>query len=117
MFRLLAYLVILGHFQLEVGSNIPAGTWRHVINHRFEDIYLTHDITDIVPTMKPKEEFFESTTGNNLSFRKSNASEDEELEKKEELEQESTTEDTSTKSSVTIVPSGPTFKPNTLDDP
>ena len=115
MFRLLAYLVILGHFQLEVGSNIPAGTWRHVINHRFEDIYLTHDITDIVPTMKPKEEFFESISENNLSFRKANASEDDELEKKEE--QESKTEDTSTESPVTIAPSGPTFKPNTLDDP
>lgn len=115
MFRFLAYLIILGHFQLEVGSNIPAGTWRHVINHRFEDIYLTHDITDIVPTMKPKEEFFESISENNLSFRKANASEDDELEKKEE--QESKTEDTSTESSVTIAPSGPTFKPNTLDDP
>ena len=115
MFNLLAYLIILGHFQLEVGSNVPAGTWRHVINHRFEDIYLAHDITDIVPTTKPKEEFFESITKNNLSFRKSNASEDDELEKKEE--QELNTEDASTKSAVTIVPSGSSFKPNTLDDP
>ena len=115
MCRLLVYLVVFGFFQLEVGSNIPAGTWRHVINHRFEDIYLTHDITDIVPTTKPKEDFFESITKSNLSIRKSNASEDDELGMKEE--EKPNTDDTSTKSSVQEIPSVSSFKPNTIDDP
>ena len=121
MFRLIFLVIVFSYRQKEVDSCIPAGTWRNVIDHRYEKIYKSTNITDVVPALKSKEDFLNSKIKpKDSKYFRNEGKEDNDSKVSEAVETGQTTSKleisgNAEEKSTTVATT--TFKPNTLDDP
>ena len=122
MFRLIFLVIVFSYRRKEVDSCISAGTWRNVIDHRYEKIYKSTNITDVVPVSKSKEGFLDSIikpTKDSKYFR-NEGKQDNDSKVSVAAETGQTTskvEISSYAEENTTTVATTTFKPNTLDDP